>query len=956
MSWPVPIRNIAERDEQGEPTLKISDERTYDAPNVTEVLAKLRSLNDPPVALNSLRTGAMGTASSAPANPPPGGTHKIPVGRADERDPRTLDEHPLLRQVFGLGTDDENQELLESLDCRQYRPVLITGTNCHSEPDTVLDGRRLRRASLKLGRRVKVEVLDGLSAEMEATIIVHSNIASGLARRYDEEAKAALEHHYVEKYGKKQGERTDLTSVQMQGSDRRETPQIVADLIRQEFGDDADVTPTAIQERQVVFYDPLSSAALKRAVKGGKIARRTATDLVRKQKRDPEVAAFLQEARTKGIPAEQIAMHSIVVKAKASLNAEVEKLLNKKAAKKRQPRPAPLDEVEGTLTAGLCEVSYLGARTEVRVLDRHFRLKKLGPADDSAFYDPRAPTTRTSWVVDVAAAVDELPGDQRAMVTIGAVEFLEPVRCPTCDGTIFYQVGGCTRCAPLRNLDQEVERECEAAIKERHEVALAELATTMSDEDIIRTARRAADRETFHELSEIAEERRRVIAEDDPRYSTGTYRRAMDLRRPRQRITLSSARGNLDVVLWENLAHRLVGFAMPHCAGVQVGEGRYVRLDARGEGSWNYCRAALRQTVRQAITHWLRPSLSRPVEVASEPDDDLAVDMVGYVPLPAVSAVPLADPPGDIQAPPTAVAAKPSTVDETARTEPTTASPRLDSSVLIGTVNGPLLYHALTLAVLVAPKDARATPRLFAAHAEDQVPASGAVFLDHGQIGFRFESTGLAGMSFVVELLDARALLKFLSGWPRDVQIYRRGEALLAAMSERLVFECPSAEQSASDDAASPGQPAAAHVALLAPKSALLDTLKLAQERMSKRRRQVRLAYDATVQMITVSVDVTGTPVADPIKVRRQAASLGDQNFTVSLDIGNLRRVVRDCKAIEIDLRMAHHGDEHRLYTVEEFWLDHAGKLIGVAGMTPDPLNGRVFRCLVTRTARAGSS
>ena len=146
---------------------------------------------------------------------------KIPTGRLDERDPRTLEEHPLLRQLFGLGSDEENKELLESVNGRQYRPALVTGANCASAPGTVLDGRRLRRVKHKLGELLVVEVLDGLTAEMEVKIIIHSNVASGLARRYDEQAKAALENYYVQRYGKKQGQRTDLdpTSVQSHGSE-----------------------------------------------------------------------------------------------------------------------------------------------------------------------------------------------------------------------------------------------------------------------------------------------------------------------------------------------------------------------------------------------------------------------------------------------------------------------------------------------------------------------------------------------------------------------------------------------------------------------------------------------------------------------------------------------------------------------------------------------------------------
>ena len=150
-------------------------------------------------------------------------TFAIPTGRIEDRDPKGLDEHPLLRVVFPQNEPDEaNEELGDSLLVRQYQPVLITGEGCVSHPGTVLDGRRRKLQALRRGHLLRVEVLNDLGVEMEEAIVIHSNIAAGLARRLTERQKADLEHRLILKYGKRQGERTDLTSPDSRGSETNE--------------------------------------------------------------------------------------------------------------------------------------------------------------------------------------------------------------------------------------------------------------------------------------------------------------------------------------------------------------------------------------------------------------------------------------------------------------------------------------------------------------------------------------------------------------------------------------------------------------------------------------------------------------------------------------------------------------------------------------------------------------
>ncbi len=402
------------------------------------------------------------SATSGPANgvtsPPatPARTSRaiastLPVGELDERDPKSLDEHRLLRRLFDLGTDDANAELLESVRGRQYRPIVVTGSACESAPNTVLDGRRLRRAALRLGVPVRVEVLDGLTAEMEAKIVIHANVASGLARRHDEQAKAALESYYIQTYGKKQGERTDLTSVQSHGGDHRETPQIVADKIREEFGDDADVTPTALRERQLIFYDPVSPEMLKRAVKTEKIARRPAADLVRDAHKDPEVAALIREARLNGTAPDVLENNAVIAAAKKKLFAEVEKKLGKKPPP--PPKAPKKTEASAAVVEGFASISnFLGRKVVVQFVDGKVLLKDMGAAEtDPSTYVASAPTTRLTWPVDVAAVAAELSEELDISIAAGEPEVLEPVHCPKCRETRFYAGGGgCVRCEPFR--------------------------------------------------------------------------------------------------------------------------------------------------------------------------------------------------------------------------------------------------------------------------------------------------------------------------------------------------------------------------------------------------------------------------------------------------------------------------------------------------------------------------
>ena len=378
--------------------------------------------------------------------------YKLPVGRPDERDPQSLDEHPLLQRLMpGLGTDAENEELRDSLMGRQYKRVIITGTGCaETPPDTVLDGRRLRRAALAVGLPVMVEIIDNLSYAQQIEIVVHSNLAAGMARRYDERRKAELERAVLETLGDRQGLRTDLEPPSAR-KEVGETPEIVVQRIKELHPDGYDgLTSRGVRDRQRIFFDPVSPELLRDAVASGKIDRRPAADLIVKHRRDAADAL-----KGSNLPYEKLAEHPAVVAARAGLFTEVQTLLRGGRPKPPPPPPKPPEKTEAwcTLVDGTMAIpNIMGCKMLVQIEGEKAHIVVLGPADaDPNIYVATAPTTSLTWPTDVAAVVNELPAELRAGVTVNDPELLEPVRCPKCGESRFFVGGaGCVRCQAFR--------------------------------------------------------------------------------------------------------------------------------------------------------------------------------------------------------------------------------------------------------------------------------------------------------------------------------------------------------------------------------------------------------------------------------------------------------------------------------------------------------------------------
>ena len=554
---------------------------------------------------------------------------KLPVGRREERDPRALDEHPLLRRLVpGLGSEEENEELRESLAGRQYRPILVTGAGCITPADTVLDGRRLRRAAMALGLSfVAVEVIDELGYAEEIELIVHSNLAAGLARRYDERRKAELERAVIEALGgDRQGSRADR-ELPSERKEVGETPELVVNRIRELHHDGYDgLTARAVRDRQRIFFDPVSPELLREAVSAAKIARRPAADLVAKYRR--ELTAHLKEDT---LAPDQVAEHPAVVAARAKLFAEVHEILHGGKPGRTKSVAIPKARTgEGALMGGQGEIdNFLGRRVRVTVTASKVVLADLGEGADERTYRPHDRTTRTSWIIDTAEAVRYLPEPLRHQLTVHEVERLDPMRCPRCLGTQFRTIGGCASCESEPRtrgmVETEVLREMQGEIDAAYRRLLVQGRTGGAkelDQAAIDLRYAGVDDPRRHDPAGRAMQARiwdnalsdRVTAEVSRRVAGDpTIRpafRIVDLRHPRTRIRLETSKGTVPIVLWEKVSDALPGWdAKP---GIIINPIRVVRFHtADPEAKW-HTRIAFVNMVYQELLGMLDPTSENP--------------------------------------------------------------------------------------------------------------------------------------------------------------------------------------------------------------------------------------------------------------------------------------------------------------------------------------------------------
>lgn len=187
-------------------------------------------------------------------------------------DPRTLRRHPENDNLCRRHTAAEHEALKKSIESSGgiSDPIKICGTGCVSPPGTLLDGHERTSIAIELGMPlVPTIVLNNLSELDEREALVMGNFAKTQGRRLSEREIAHLEKQLLDLHKLGRGARTDK-----KGGGRGPTNKYVASLQNERL--------SKVKDRQTVFFNPLSTPELQRAVDAKQIPRSIAAQKIRK--------------------------------------------------------------------------------------------------------------------------------------------------------------------------------------------------------------------------------------------------------------------------------------------------------------------------------------------------------------------------------------------------------------------------------------------------------------------------------------------------------------------------------------------------------------------------------------------------------------------------------------------------------------------------------------------------
>lgn len=187
-------------------------------------------------------------------------------------DPRTLHRHPENDNLCRPHTAEEHEALKTSIESSGgiSDPIKICGTGCASPPGTLLDGHERTTIAIELGMPlVPTIVMNNLSEVDEREALVMGNFAKTHGRRLSEREIAHLEKQLLDIHKPGRGARTDK-----KGGGRGPTNKRVASLQNERL--------SKVKDRQTVFFNPLSTAELQRAVDAKQIPRSIAAQKIRK--------------------------------------------------------------------------------------------------------------------------------------------------------------------------------------------------------------------------------------------------------------------------------------------------------------------------------------------------------------------------------------------------------------------------------------------------------------------------------------------------------------------------------------------------------------------------------------------------------------------------------------------------------------------------------------------------
>ncbi len=316
---------------------------------------------------------------------------------------------------------------------------------------------------------------------------------------------------------------------------------------------------------------------------------------------------------------------------------DVASTIHRAAVSKSKDRPTKESRAEGTLINGACEFENLyGRRVRAAVEGDAIVLTDAGEAEivDESVYNPMAPTTRTSWLLDLRAVVGSLPEALRAQVQVGEVEHLEAARCPICGDTIFrHRDGGCPRCEPVESgtlirdrvyADWMAANDSPEAVSEWKRLVVA-LARTVPDrlrlmwmtDDEWMTEWRSSDSDLNPPVRQVVREALRAAVEADPRIRNASL--LVNHRYPRERVRITTPGGVLCVAYWRCLDD---GNPWSHAPYRKPGilmawehedvPRRCLIANLRGADAWCCCRQAFRNYLHKAIVQYVGTATRQP--------------------------------------------------------------------------------------------------------------------------------------------------------------------------------------------------------------------------------------------------------------------------------------------------------------------------------------------------------
>ncbi len=139
----------------------------------------------------------------------------------------------------------------------------------------------------------------------------------------------------------------------------------------------------------------------------------------------------------------------------------------------------------------------------------------------------------------------------------------------------------------------------------------------------------------------------------------------------------------------------------------------------------------------------------------------------------------------------------------------------------------------------------------------------------------------------------------------------------------------------------------------------LVQQLNFIKAEMEKGRDKIEIEYTAESRQIRFRIKAGGKTTSLPIDIEvpkdPEGKEVETRSYKHDVNVDQLLSLFKDVRAAVVEFRMflmEEHGGPKGgagFRTIDEYWLDPDGKVVGGSNMTPDPANGQVFQCKVTR-------